>query len=235
MVQDYVKTEWVDKKTIITAENMNKIEEQIDVVTDDVIAIKEQLNPELIESLSEQVTGMTETIESLKSRIHDLEVKLHYVSPSEKPVIVTAVDAAQASAKIVPEPGQVIKALRVVEIPEDAVKWQNKFSSFFGVNEAGKTTGTSNPSGSTAPHGTKFEHIGNLDPTKGVQELDKIEDLYAILCDFDFEKAATVEVEDIKKHYPETVKIKYVRHMIDLLDSEDRVLKTLKVDIYNPN
>lgn len=228
MIQDYIKTEWIDKETVITAENMNKIEEQIDVMTDDVIAIKEQLNPEALVSLTEKVNAMDQ-------KIKDLEVKLHYANSSEKSEVVGVVDATQASAKIIPEPGQVVKALRMVEAPEEAVKWQNKFSSFFGVNEAGKTEGTSNPSATTAPHGTNFAHIGNLDPTKGAQYLDKIEDLYVILADFDFEKAAEVELKEIQKQFPSAVKIKYVRHMIDLLNADGGVVKTLKVDIYNPN
>lgn len=228
MIQDYIKTEWIDEKTVITAENMNKIEEQIDVMTDDVIAIKEQLDPEAL-------VNLTEKVDAMEQKIKDLEIRLHYVNSSEKPEVVAIVDTTQATAKITPEPGQVIKALRMVEAPVEAVKWQNKFSSFFGVNAEGKTVGTSNPSGSTAPQGTKFEHIGNLDPTLGAQNLDKIEDLYVILADFDFEKAAEVELKDIQKYFPEAVKIKYVRHMIDLINAEGGVIKTLKIDIYNPN
>lgn len=59
MTQDYIKTEWVDKETVITAEKMNKIEEQMDVITDNVIAINESFDPEAISLLSE------------KSRIYD--------------------------------------------------------------------------------------------------------------------------------------------------------------------
>lgn len=228
MVQDYIKTEWVDKETVISAENMNKLEEQIDVITDDILAIKEQIDLPTLQ-------GLTEKVESMSKRIYDLEVKLHYINPSENKIIVSEVDTTAATTKIFPEPGQVVKAMRMSEVPETSVKWRNKFSTFFGIDEEGKMTGNTNPSASTAPQGTKFEHIGNLDPTLGIHELDKIENLYAILADFDFEKAAAVEIEDIKKYFPNTVKIKYVRHMIDILNAEDEVLKTLKIDIYNPH
>lgn len=235
MTQDYIKTEWVDTETVISAENMNKIEEQIDVVTDDVIAIKEQFNPELMESLSQQVSEMSTTIESMNRKISDLEVKLHYVNPSEKQEIVGEVSVNQATARINIEPGQVVKAMRMVEMPEESIKWRNKCSSFFGVDEAGKTTGTSNPSASTAPEHVKFEHLGNLDPTLGVQQLDKIETLYSILADFDFEKAAAVELQDIKKYFDNTVNIKFVRHMLEILNADEEVVEKINVDIYNPN
>lgn len=234
MTQDYIKTEWVDKQTIITAENMNKIEEQIDVVTDDVIAIKEKINPELVESLAKQVTEMSSTIQSMNRKISDLEVKLHYVNSSEKQEIVGEVSVNQTTAKIDIEPGQVVKAVRLVEMPEGSVKWRNKCSSFFGIDATGKTTGTSNPS-NVGPAETKFEHLGNLDPTLGVQELDRIEDLYSILADFDFDKAAAKEFEDIIQYHPDTIKIKRVRHMIEILNAEEEVIEKINVDIYNPN
>lgn len=233
MTQDYIKTQWVDKETIIDAEKMNKLEEQIDVVTDDVIALKEKV--EEITALSEQVSEMSTRMESMNKKISDLEVKLHYANESEKQEIVGEVNVAEAKAKIIPEPGQVVKAMRMVEVPQQSVKWRNNCSTFFGVNEEGQITGNTNPSSQTAPPETKFEHLGNLDPMLGIQKLDRIEDLYYILCNFDFDKAAAVELEDLKKYFPTTVKVKLVRHMIDILDEEDQVIKSIKVDIYNPH
>lgn len=228
MTQDYIKTEWVDKETVITAEKMNKIEEQMDVITDNVIAINESFDPEAISLLSEKVESMTK-------RLSDLEVKVHYLDESEKTSMIAELSVEAGSAKITPEQGQIVKAARMVDVPEKSVRWQNTFSTFFAIDEAGKMTGNSNPSFSTAPEDTSFPHMGNLDPTLGIQELDRIEDLYSILCNFDFEKAASVELEDIKKYFPTSVKIKFVRHTINILDSEDQVVKTIKFDIYNPN
>ena len=228
MTQDYIKTEWVDKETVITAEKMNKIEEQMDVITDNVIAINESFDPEAISLLSEKVESMTK-------RLSDLEVKVHYLDESEKTSMIAELNVESGSAKITPEQGQIVKAARMVDVPEKSVRWQNMFSTFFAIDEAGKMTGNSNPAFSTAPKGTSFPHIGNLDPTLGIQELDRIEDLYSILCNFDFEKAAAVELESLKKTFPTSVKIKFVRHTINILDSEDQVVKTIKFDIYNPN
>lgn len=209
MAQDYIKTEWVDKETQITAERMNKLEEQIDIITDDVI--------------------------NMTKKISDLEVKLHYANPSSKDEVVKEIEVSDAVAKINLEPGKAVKAMRVVNAPSGTLKWQNITSTFFAVDEAGKMLGNSNPSFNTAPEGTSFPHIGNLDPTLGIQELDRIEDLYSILCDFNFEKAEAVEVEELKKYFPTAVKIGRVRHSINILNEEEEIIKKLKVDMYNPN
>lgn len=42
-VQDYIKTEWVDKQTLISAEKLNKLEIQVDVITDEVLKVKEDI------------------------------------------------------------------------------------------------------------------------------------------------------------------------------------------------
>ena len=65
MAQDYIKTEWVDKETQITAERMNKLEEQIKIINDDVI--------------------------NMTKKISDLEAKLHYANPSSKDELVKEV------------------------------------------------------------------------------------------------------------------------------------------------
>nr|DAU23753.1 MAG TPA: hypothetical protein [Caudoviricetes sp.] len=208
MAQDYIKTEWVDKETQITAERMNKLEEQIDIITDDVI--------------------------SMVKKINDLEVKLHYSNPSSKNEVVEEVKVSDQVAKIKLEPGKAIKAMRIVNVPEEAVKWQNTLSTFFGADKDGKGTGNTNPA-STAPEGTKFEHIGNLDPMLGVQELDRIQDLYSILSNFDFSKAQEVELKTLQQYFPTTVKISRVRHTINILNAKEEVIQTLKVDMYNPN
>ena len=209
MAQDYIKAEWVDKETQITAERMNKLEEQIDIITDDVIA--------------------------MGKKISDLEVKLHYANPSSKNEVVKEVEVSDAIAKLSLEPGKAVKAMRIVNIPEESVKWQNTISTFFGADEAGKGTGNTNPAFSTAPKDVSFPHIGNLDPTLGIQELDRIEDLYSILCDFDFEKAQEVEVKTLQQYFPTTVKISRIRHTINILNAKEEVIQTLKVDMYNPN
>ena len=209
MAQDYIKTEWVDKETQITAERMNKLEEQMDIITDDVITISK--------------------------KIKDLEVKLHYANPSSKDEVIKEVEVSDSITELNLEPGKAVKAIRIVNVPEKSVKWQNTGSTFFGVDETGKETGSTNPAFSTAPEGTRFPHIGNLDPTLGIQELDHIDDLYSILCDFEFEKAEAVEIKPLKQYLPTTVKIGKVRHTINILNEEEEVIKTLKVVMCNPN
>lgn len=258
MAQDYIKTKWVDSETIIDANKLNNIETQLDILTDEVVEMNQRIEDlSSIEGIPgpqgekgdkgdkgdqgepgedadmELVNSLAEQLANLSSKVNNLEIKLHYIESPEKETLVEAVDLSASKAKIIQEPGKVLKAVRLVNVPENSVKWRNTCSSFFGMDENGAITGSSNPS-NIALEGTKFEHIGNLDPMLGIQQVDKIEDLYSILCEFDFEKAQVIELESLKQYFPETIKIKFVRHAIEILDDNEKVVKKINIDCY-PN
>lgn len=233
MAQDYVKTEWIDKETVITAEAMNKLEEQMDIITDDIIAMVEKSNEEDKEDelLSKELVAMNK-------RINDLEIKLYYLNDtSSAPEAIADVDYNKTSNKITLAENEILKAIKLNNLStrkrtNKPVKWQNTVSTFFAVDENGELVGNSNPSFSTAPSTGCFSYMNNLDPSLGIQQLDYINNSISILCNFNFAEAAKIELELLQKHVPTAVKIRNVRNSINLLDENDQIIKTIKVDIY---
>lgn len=233
MAQDYVKTEWIDKETVITAEAMNKLEEQMDIITDDIIAMVEKSNEE-----DKEDELLSKELIAINKRINDLEIKLYYLNDtSSAPEAIADIDYNKASNKITLAENEILKAIKLNNLStrkrtNKPVKWQNTFSTFFAIDENGDMVGNTNPSFATAPSTGCFSYMNNLDPSLGIQQLDYINNSISILCNFNYSEAAKIELEAIKNNIPTAVKIKFIRNSINLLDENDQIIKTIKVDIY---
>lgn len=170
-------------------------------------------------------------LKSLSDKISDLEVKVFYAHPEEKPEVVRAINLTGTN-RISHEPGTILKAFRLSNVPEGAVKWKNKLSTFFAVDEKGAGAGTSNPAeheGIVPPD--SHPHLGNLDPTAAKKKLDSINDLYSILCNFDMDKAMDEELKDLQKYIPHAAAINRVQHNIYFYNESDEELGKIKIDM----
>lgn len=176
------------------------------------------------------LTDVYNNISSLTKRINELEVKVNLIDENISKLAVVHVDCQEKRIAVPLNEDNILKALILENIPEGSVKYLNKCAAIFLGDNEDKTVGTSNPSYQTAPPGTRFEYLGELDPTLGIRELKNIKDLYTIVCDFDMKRVNDHCIEELKETFPTAVKVTLVRHMIDIMDMNEQVLKSIEID-----
>lgn len=172
-----------------------------------------------------------ELINEMSKKIDTLTVKLHYTNQNET---VKTVSCNDKKTKIYLQNNEIIKALKITDLPEGSIKYHNKFSTIFGVNEEGALTGNSNPSWQEINPEYRYEYLGKLDPMLGKQNFDIINNnIYSIECNFDMNEVIKNVLPELQEYFPTTTKISFVRNSIEIYNEQDEKLTTILVDFYN--
>lgn len=180
------------------------------------------------------LTDINNEITSLLKRVATLEVKVNLLNEGVSELIVTHVDCQKSRVVAPLNEGDILKALILENIPKGAVKYRNKSAAIFGADINNKITGSSNPAYVPNRPDVRYDYLGELDPMLGVRELKNINELYTIVCDFDIKKVNDSCIDELKQYFPTTVRVKMVRHKIDIMDIDEHILKSIEVDCNNP-
>lgn len=187
----------------------------------------------IIEKLSDDESFVFKDIKTLQNSIDDLSIKLYYSNNDGLDKVIYDFDYKNDRIKLPMNEGQVVKALKLINLPEDVVEYHNYYCTIFGEDANGKMQGNSNPAWQEQNPDVRYEYLGKLDPMLGKKKLDMINNYPVIECDFNMNDVIEVALPELQKYFPTVVNIPLVRHSIRLYNGKGEVVKTLQVDCRN--
>lgn len=186
-----------------------------------------------IEKISDDESFVFGDIKTLQESIKDLSIELYYSDNSGLNKVIHEIDCKNNRIKLPIDKTKMIKALKLVNLPEGVVEYHNYFSTIFGSDADGKMQGNSNPAWQEQNPDVRYEYLGKLDPMLGKKKLDIINDLPVIECNFNMNDVIEVALPELQKYFPTVVSIPLVRHSIRLYNNKGEIVKTIEVDCRN--
>lgn len=219
-MERYIKSDWVDFETVITEELMDKIEDQLELVTDEAILLEEQINDIQLTPGPQGAAGHDgNSVELRKS-----ESSIEWRQTTNK--VLTADFNQKYSIMTVNEDDNISRIV-LSDLPKEVKYAQIKTITVYGADDNGRDIVNSNPSINTAPPGVTFPEFGGFDPvTSGPVNVSFNSD---IVGNASIKKIIETYVESLSEYHPEITRINKIDFWVYFLDAEKKEIKFTEV------